>query len=48
MEGLSRLFLHSWRIELLSPRDGHLIRAEAALPDELEAVLEGLRQAPTR
>jgi 23S rRNA pseudouridine1911/1915/1917 synthase len=47
-EGLSRLFLHSWRIELLSPRDGHLIRAEAALPDELEAVLEGLRQAPTR
>jgi 23S rRNA pseudouridine1911/1915/1917 synthase len=41
--GLGRLFLHSWRIELQSPDDGHLIRAEAPLPAELEAVLEGLR-----
>jgi 23S rRNA pseudouridine1911/1915/1917 synthase len=42
-EGSTRLFLHSWRIELQSPADGHLIRAEAPLPPELESVLEGLR-----
>ncbi len=29
-EGLARLFLHSWRIELQSPADGHLIRADGA------------------
>ena len=42
--GLGRLFLHSWRIELASPTDGHLIRAEAPLPVELESVLAGLRE----
>lgn len=42
--GLERLFLHSWRIELQSPSDGHLIRATAPLPPELESVLERLRQ----
>jgi 23S rRNA pseudouridine1911/1915/1917 synthase len=42
-EGLERLFLHAWRLELASPGDGHLIRAEAPLPDELEHVLERLR-----
>jgi 23S rRNA pseudouridine1911/1915/1917 synthase len=41
--GLGRLFLHAWRLELTSPTDGHLIRAEAPLPVELEAVLDGLR-----
>jgi hypothetical protein len=30
-------------LELTSPADGRLIRAEAPLPSELEAVLEGLR-----
>jgi 23S rRNA pseudouridine1911/1915/1917 synthase len=40
---LDRLFLHSWRLELTSPSSGGLIRAEAALPDELERVLDGLR-----
>jgi 23S rRNA pseudouridine1911/1915/1917 synthase len=43
-EGSTRLFLHSWRIELLSPTDGHVIRAEAPLPPELEVVLDGLRK----
>jgi 23S rRNA pseudouridine1911/1915/1917 synthase len=42
-EGLERLFLHSWRIELQSPGDGHVIRATAPLPVELETVLETLR-----
>ncbi|HEX8939082.1 MAG TPA: RluA family pseudouridine synthase [Candidatus Limnocylindrales bacterium] len=43
-DGLDRLFLHSWRLQLVSPSDGHLIRAEAPLPAELEAVLDGLRR----
>jgi 23S rRNA pseudouridine1911/1915/1917 synthase len=42
-EGLERLFLHAWKIELRSPSDDHVIRAEAPLPEELEGVLEGLR-----
>ncbi|MGD0247638.1 MAG: RluA family pseudouridine synthase [Candidatus Limnocylindrales bacterium] len=42
-EGLARLFLHSWRIELQSPSDGHVIRATAPVPAELESVLEALR-----
>jgi 23S rRNA pseudouridine1911/1915/1917 synthase len=45
---LRRLFLHSWRLELTSPSSGDLIRAEAALPDELEMVLDGLRDAAAR
>ena len=43
--GLERLFLHAWRLELAAPREGHLIRAEARLPDELEAVLAALRES---
>jgi len=42
--GLDRLFLHAWRLELTSPSDGHLIRATAPLPPELERVLDGLRE----
>ncbi|MGD0017704.1 MAG: RluA family pseudouridine synthase [Candidatus Limnocylindrales bacterium] len=42
-EGTTRLFLHSWRIELQSPTDGHVIRATAPLPPELERVVDGLR-----
>jgi 23S rRNA pseudouridine1911/1915/1917 synthase len=42
-DGLDRLFLHAWRLELNSPADGHLIRAEAPLPAALEEVLAGLR-----
>ena len=44
-EGLGRLFLHAWRLELAAPGDGHLIRATAPLPDDLEVVLDGLRRA---
>ena len=46
-DGLGRLFLHAWRLELAAPGDGHLIRATAPLPDELEEVLEGLRREAT-
>jgi len=42
--GLGRLFLHAWRLELNAPSDGHLIRATAPLPGELEAVLDSLRR----
>jgi 23S rRNA pseudouridine1911/1915/1917 synthase len=44
-DDLGRLFLHAWRLELASPSDGHLIRAEAPLPAELEVALDGLRAA---
>jgi 23S rRNA pseudouridine1911/1915/1917 synthase len=43
-DGLGRLFLHAWRLELTSPSTGALIRAEAPLPDELEGVLARLRR----
>jgi 23S rRNA pseudouridine1911/1915/1917 synthase len=42
-DGLTRLFLHSWRIEFASVSTEKLIRAEARLPAELESVLAGLR-----
>jgi 23S rRNA pseudouridine1911/1915/1917 synthase len=40
---LGRLFLHAWRLQLTSPTSGELIRAEAPLPAELEAVLAAMR-----
>ncbi len=42
-DGLERLFLHAWRLELVSPSTARLVRVEAPLPRELEAVLEDLR-----
>ena len=42
-DGLERMFLHAWRLELAAPSDGHLIRVTAPLPAELEAVLAALR-----
>ncbi len=45
-EGLLRLFLHAWRLELQAPSDGHLVRVTAALPPDLESVLEDLRTGP--
>jgi 23S rRNA pseudouridine1911/1915/1917 synthase len=44
-DGLERLFLHAWRLELTSPSSGRLIRAEAPLPADLESVLAWLRDA---
>jgi 23S rRNA pseudouridine1911/1915/1917 synthase len=45
--GLDRLFLHAWRLELAAPGDGHLIRATAPLPQELDDVLARLRATET-
>lgn len=42
-EGLGRLFLHAWRLVFATPATGDLVRLEAALPTELEAVLAALR-----
>ena len=42
-DGLDRLFLHAWRLELVSPRTATLVRAEAPLPAELERALDLLR-----
>jgi 23S rRNA pseudouridine1911/1915/1917 synthase len=43
-DGLSRMFLHAWRLEFVSP-SGRLVRTVADLPAELEAVLDRLRGA---
>ena len=42
-DGLERMFLHAWKVELVSPSSAKLVRAEAPLPGELESVLVGLR-----
>ena len=42
-DGLDRLFLHAWRLELTSPSTGRLIRAEAPIPPALDSVLASLR-----
>lgn len=47
-DGLERLFLHAWRLELVSPVSGELVRAEAPVPDELESVLGLLRSREER
>jgi 23S rRNA-/tRNA-specific pseudouridylate synthase len=47
-EGLTRLFLHSWRIEFASVSAEKLVRAEAPLPVELEDVLTALRAGAGR
>jgi 23S rRNA pseudouridine1911/1915/1917 synthase len=42
-DGLERLFLHAWRLELMAPSGDRLIRAEAPLPDDLQAAVAALR-----
>ncbi len=42
-DGLGRLFLHSWRLELLPPSGEQLLRLTAPLPPELQGVLDKLR-----
>jgi 23S rRNA pseudouridine1911/1915/1917 synthase len=47
-DGLGRLFLHAWRLEFTTPMGGRLVRVEAPLPADLEAVLERLRRSGDR
>jgi 23S rRNA pseudouridine1911/1915/1917 synthase len=42
-DGLERLFLHAWRLELVTPAESRHVRVEAPLPPALEGVLEALR-----
>ena len=42
-DGLARLFLHAWRLELEAPSGGRMIHATAPLPLDLEDVLDRLR-----
>jgi 23S rRNA pseudouridine1911/1915/1917 synthase len=42
-DGLERMFLHAWKVELVSPTTARLVRAEAPLPPELDTVLGLLR-----
>jgi 23S rRNA pseudouridine1911/1915/1917 synthase len=42
-DGLSRLFLHALRLELVPPSGERLLRLEAPLPPELTSVLDSLR-----
>jgi len=44
-DGLERLFLHAWRLELVAPSSGRLLRVEAPLAADLEQVLDRLRAA---
>ncbi|MCX7840770.1 MAG: RluA family pseudouridine synthase, partial [Anaerolineae bacterium] len=40
--GLTRQFLHAWKIEFTLPRDGRAVSFTAPLPDDLRAVLHKL------
>jgi 23S rRNA pseudouridine1911/1915/1917 synthase len=42
-QDLGRLFLHAWRLAFVTPASGDLVRLEAPLPEDLEAVLAALR-----
>ncbi|HVM30175.1 MAG TPA: RluA family pseudouridine synthase [Candidatus Limnocylindrales bacterium] len=45
---LGRMFLHSWRLEFISPAAERLVRVEAALPLDLDQVLVRLREEGPR
>jgi len=42
-DGLGRIFLHSWKLEFVTPAGERLVRVEAPLPAELEQALAALR-----
>ncbi|MGN0903009.1 MAG: 23S rRNA pseudouridine(955/2504/2580) synthase RluC [Succinivibrio sp.] len=41
--GLKRMFLHAYKVTFLNPADNKILKIEAKLPKELEAVVEVLR-----
>ena len=46
--GIGRQFLHSYRLEFLHPFTGEDLRFDAPLPDDLQAVLDRLREEEGR
>ncbi len=46
-QGLSRMFLHAWRLRLTHPASGETVQLEAALPPELAGFLAACRPAVT-
>jgi 23S rRNA pseudouridine955/2504/2580 synthase len=38
-QGLKRMFLHAWRLQLSHPASGESVALHAALPDELQRFL---------
>nr|WP_189690182.1 RluA family pseudouridine synthase [Pseudorhodoferax aquiterrae] len=46
-QGLSRMFLHAWRLRLTHPSSGETVQLEAALPPELAGFLAACRPAVT-
>jgi 23S rRNA pseudouridine955/2504/2580 synthase len=44
--GLSRMFLHAWKLELPHPASGAPLRLEAGLPEALLAVLSRMNLHP--
>jgi 23S rRNA pseudouridine955/2504/2580 synthase len=44
-QGLSRMFLHAWRLRLTHPASGETVQLEAALPPELAGFLAACRPA---
>jgi 23S rRNA pseudouridine1911/1915/1917 synthase len=42
--GLQRHFLHAWRLRFQHPRTGEMLELEAPLPEDLQLVLDQLRQ----
>lgn len=46
-QGLSRMFLHAWRLRLTHPASGDTVQLEAALPPELAGFLAACRPAVT-
>ena len=41
--GLTRPFLHAWRLAFTHPADGHRVELTEPLPDDLQAVVDRLR-----
>lgn len=46
-QGLSRMFLHAWRLRLTHPASGETVQLEAALPPELTGFLAACRPVVT-
>ncbi len=48
LASLERPFLHAWRLAFRHPRDGRRVEFETALPEDLQAAIDDLRQRRDR